>query len=490
MPYKIMVIDDAQSRREKKYTTALNSPAFEPLFIWTRSDFDKHKDEPMDGYIVDMFLDEGDWKNTNAAELIKESILTAPRPAPVFLISKFWGDERVLKILKEIGDLSAKVVQYLAWSEFEQATAQNENAVNRLEALHKKLIYELNLWHGRSGFRPEPDQTIRILLLADVQFGDPKTDPKATFSENIIAAVLKRQKSLPDLIVIAGDISFSGRPDEFALAEERLTNDLIGPLWGTHNIDDRRDRIVIVPGNHDVNLRFSHCDHFKYDPDTQKTKKEDIPSWRDELSAKSLHQDYALQPFCHFANKHTLDRNFTNPNNILTWVDRRFIHCGIRFFILNSVPALNSTQPRYASFSEPAIRNIFRSLGKQDGESVFNIAVSHHGLRQEGVDAAKEQINNWKEVGEPLFTNCEIKLWLFGHYHEFDTRSINSKPFQDSPLWMLQAPTSRISSANRGFCIIELTRQDGRVVDAHVQHHILDHSMAKQGERRRIFDKG
>ena len=369
------------------------------------------------------------------------------------------------------------------------ATGKDDTAKDRLDALRSKLLSELSLWHGRSGFRPNPDDTIRILILADVQFGDPSTDHTATFAEHWIARALRQNHDLPDLLVIAGDVSHSGRPDEFVLAEERLELDLMGPLWGNNNIDRMRDRIVLTPGNHDVNLRFSACDNYQFNLATKKFQKEtNLPQ---EIGNEyyPCHHEYALDPFRRFAYRLTKDRNFNEVANF-SWVDRRFLQCGIRFFLLNSVAELNALNPDLAAFSEPAARLINRSLGDDDPDSIFSIAVSHHGLRPIGATDTEKQIDNWGSVGRDIFSMHRISLWIYGHYHKFDTRSINSQPFDEKPLWLVQAPTSRISFSTRGFCVLELHRQAGRVNDAFVHHYVLEHSSSIKRNSRRVFDKG
>ncbi|MCL5238087.1 MAG: metallophosphoesterase [Nitrospirae bacterium] len=489
MAYRIMIIDDAPSRRKEQYMEVFSIPEFEPLYIWTHRDFEKYRNTPVDGYVIDVFLDEGDWSNINAAELLKSSIQEAPRAAPIFLISQLWGDERVLEILKQVGESSAKVVQYLAWSEFIQATGQDEAAKARMDALRNKLLFELDHWHGRSGFRPNPDDAIRILLLADVQFGDPATDPKATFAEHWIVRALRQEGLLPDLIVVAGDLSHSGRPDQFLLAEERLALDLIGPLWGNTNIERMRDRIVLVPGNHDVNLRFSACDKRKFNLETKDFETDNVPAYVAGSTHSPRHHDYALEPFRRFAHRLTSDRNWAISSS-LSWVDRRFLHCGIRFFVMNSVAELGADTPDHASFSESALREINRSLGDDDPEAVFSIAISHHGLRSEGASTKERQVDNWLTVGRDVFSMHKIRLWLYGHYHEFDARSLNSEPFDKAPLWLVQAPTSRIGFSTRGFCVIELIREKGNVIDAHAHHYVLEKSTTTKKSIRKVFAKG
>ena len=497
MAYKLMVIDDARDRREKHYRKVFSGTEFEILYIWTKRDLEQYRDTPVDGYVLDVFLDKGDWASTNAADLLRNVIQYAPRPAPVFLVSQLWGDERILSILKQAGESSAKVVQYLAWSEFQQAALDSDivelvdAARARMDALRNKLLFELDRWHGRSGFRPNPNDIIRILLLADVQFGDPDTDPSAPFAEHLIARALRKDGAIPDLIAIAGDVSHSGRPDQFALAEERFALDLIGQLWGSNNVDNYRDRIVLVPGNHDVNLRFSACDKRKFSV-KNKTFEDDVTpmAWNSKTFYPYLyHHDYAMEPFRRFARRLTKDRNWEDSPN-LSWVDRRFLHCGLRFFVLNSVGKLDAENPDIACLNEDTLREISRSLGDDDPEAIFSIALSHHGLRPEGAPDSEKAINDWHSVACDFFSMHRIRIWLYGHYHKFNARALNSAPFDNAPLWLLQAPTSRIGETTRGFCVLELHRQDGKVADAIVKHYVLENNAVELRKSRRVFDKG
>ena len=489
MTFKIMVIDDAKEQREGSYHTVFSDTQFDPIFVWTRKEFEELRDTPVDGYIIDILLEQEDWGDTDAAALLNDYIKDAPRPAPIFLLSQHWGDDRVLDILKQASDSTLKIVQYLAWTEFQKATDGSDEEEARLLALRNKILSELRHWHGRSGFNPGPNELVRLLILSDVQFGDPSTDPNATFSEHWIARSLRREGHLPDILVIAGDLSHSARPDQFALAEERIALDLMGPLWGNNNIDRMRDRIVITPGNHDVNLRFSACDKYKYNLTNKSLEDETNSPLKVTGSNYLCHHDYALEPFRHFAHRLTKDRNLYDSNQ-LSWVDRRFIHCGFKFFIINTVAEQNAENPSHACFRESAIRQISRSLGDEELGSVFNIAISHHGLRPEGSSVDQTEVSNWRNAGRDFYAMHNIRLWIYGHYHNFESRSINSKPFDNTPLWLLQAPTSRISHSTRGFCVLDLHRSDGVVNDAFVHHYKLEHGTVEKGEQRRIFNRG
>ena len=501
MKYKIMVIDDRSTRKEL-YEKVLQGELFDPIFIWTKQELEQHRDTPVDGYLLDIFLEKGDWHNANAATLLKEVIQSAPRSAPVFLVSQRWGDPQVLNILKQAGESSASIVQYLAWGEFEVACSEDKDASKRLTVLQRKLESELMRWYGRSGFRPEPNDTIRILLLADPQFGDPSTDRKATFAENWIAKTLKAnhqqadEDGLPDLIVVAGDLTHSGRPDQFALAEERLTQDLMASLWGKNNVDRRRDRLVIVPGNHDANLRLAAADklrfNFQHSNNIDQSncpiliEEDSLVLANDENMRSPPHKEYALEPFRRFAHRLTTQREWMNPKS-LSWVDRRFLHCGIRFFILNTVSDLDINSPDRASLSEYDARSINRSLADDDPNVIFSIAVSHHGLLSDGVH--EQGLDNWIEVGRDFFSMHKIRMWLYGHYHTFEACSRNSSPFEEDPLWTVQIPTTRIHSSTRGFCVLELKRDKGVVVDAWIHPYEFKNSSVKKLCARRVFGK-
>ena len=96
------------------------------------------------------------------------------------------------------------------------------------------------------------DERIRILHLSDFHFkASKKWDADPVLRE--LARFIKREVErglAPDLVAITGDLSFSGKADEYALAQEWLENQL-WPAVG--NLP--RDRLLLVPGNHDVDRK-------------------------------------------------------------------------------------------------------------------------------------------------------------------------------------------------------------------------------------------
>ena len=103
---------------------------------------------------------------------------------------------------------------------------------------------------GQRCRRDTHDQPIRILHLSDIHFraskawdADPVLRALARFVKTEVEAGMA-----PDLVVFSGDLAFSGKAAEYKLARTWLE----GQLWPALPGDLPRDRLLLVPGNHDV----------------------------------------------------------------------------------------------------------------------------------------------------------------------------------------------------------------------------------------------
>lgn len=95
---------------------------------------------------------------------------------------------------------------------------------------------------------------IRILHLSDIHFrpgrawdSDPVLHHLARFVAGDASAGLA-----PDLVVLTGDLAFSGQADEYELARIWLERELWPALSTDSGRPLPRDRLLLVPGNHDV----------------------------------------------------------------------------------------------------------------------------------------------------------------------------------------------------------------------------------------------
>ncbi len=93
-------------------------------------------------------------------------------------------------------------------------------------------------------------QPIRILHLSDIHF----RSGRAWDADPVLRKLVKRVRDdvqsglIPDLVAFTGDLAFSGAADQY----EAATGWLKGQLWPVLEPDLPHDRLLIVPGNHDV----------------------------------------------------------------------------------------------------------------------------------------------------------------------------------------------------------------------------------------------
>ena len=490
-PYRLMIIDDNYEERSLKYEKVFSSPNFQIISVKSLAHLKEIADiTSVDGYVVDVFLDTGDWYEVgNAGALFSKSgvLSNPPQPAPVFLVSQRWGDDDAIEVLNSVNRRSdIEVLRYLAWTEFQSAVPDDKSQDvekqrtekpdnSRLSALRRKMLDDLSSWHEFSTFRPADDATITILLLADLQYTDKHTSPTGTFDEHRIVKALNRDEVTPDLLVLAGDIGCTGAPNEYAQAKEKLEENLMELMWGVDSLDKMRERVILVPGNHDVNLRFASCEKYDWNRDDKAWIDKAMPVKSDEDREDSPmlanHNDYSLEPFRQFARSLTGSRLWDGPR-VKSRVDRRFEPCGIRFYLFNSVSSATVDNPKIANFSKDDLGKINKSLIK-DGkpEDIFSIAVSHHGIQ---TGSSREQMENWKSLGEGYFTEHKIRLWMFGHYHDSDFQPHN---LTSGVLGLIQAPTLKIETSEavcRGFTLVELARSKGRVTSAKIYPYSFD----------------
>lgn len=481
-PYKLMVIDDRLHERKSIYQSVLSAPNFELIFADSHPHLrDIVLSTPVDAYVVDAILDQGSWSDVgDAARLFSTTLNKPPRLTPIFLVSGLWGEEAGMNVLNELirnRYNNVEVLRYLAWQEFEDAlrppTQTHKDAKSsRLLALRNKLLDDLKVWHERSKFTPAPNDPIRILLLADVQYGDPHTSKAAVFDEHWVGNTLNRHKLKPHFVVLAGDIGATGDLGDYLLARDNIENNLLKHMWGD-GVSDWRERIILVPGNHDVNLRIAACDHHNWIRDDKKweSRAPKVYSETPGVPRPINYNDFALEPFRKFARDITGSRQW-DASRISCRVDRRFEQSGLRFYLFNSISNLTVDSPKRAMFSDKALGNINTELGSKDKpEDFFSIAISHHGIQFGGT---REQIENWEDTGKQFFNMHHIKLWMFGHYHAFKKEETD---LTNGKLGLIQAATLKIrpeEGNNRGFSLIELVRSNNEVVEARVYPYELD----------------
>src|SRR5215471_368944 len=89
-----------------------------------------------------------------------------------------------------------------------------------------------------------------ILHVSDLHFGrtvNPVRLRRGASEEAKLALEAAVLATRPDFLIVTGDLSNGGRPDELAEAREYLGN-LLDRLW----VERQATRCIVIPGNHDV----------------------------------------------------------------------------------------------------------------------------------------------------------------------------------------------------------------------------------------------
>lgn len=148
----------------------------------------------------------------------------------------------------------------------DEMNSEGSSNVNSTTAFNFQLRINqlLNRFYRKSLSKKEPDEPLLLLHIGDMQFGDKhfSTISKVA-SERILANfIVNNLKLNVDFVAITGDIAYSGLQSEYILAEEWLRS-LCKYLF-PEEFHNYGERILLVPGNHDVNISFSISDHLKY----------------------------------------------------------------------------------------------------------------------------------------------------------------------------------------------------------------------------------
>jgi len=479
--YKLLIIDDEWDRRKKAYQTVLEDPAlFDLDFLKNPSELGELQEKNPDGYIIDIFLSENGWQ-TKASEVLEKYISINPKP--VFLVTEHLNEEEIKDEISELLKNPIHINHFFVWDDFtnaENRVSRNENAA----ATRWKIQVELDRWHQRSIFCPEPDQTLRILHISDMQFDDPGTSTKEFLAEDAIADSLKNDNKSPDFLFISGDISYSGRPDEYLSALSWFDKDFL-PQISNDKIDQWRERIVIVPGNHDVNFRLTSCDYYDFNFNSET---------RENMLVRSAtnyqdHKKFGLTPFRNFASKLSPDKNWSDRDS-MCWVSNRFIGLGIQIILLNSVLSISSDNPSDVTIDKEMLRLLKRDIHSlRADKKPFRILISHHGPHPR--DGLTNAISNWQEV-ENFIESSEIDLFIHGHGHGYEDNSMGGTTSRKQ-MPIVMAPSTHLNGQLRsedqlrGFNLIELYRKNNQITGSKIFHYEIKGARAKIGDSSKRY---
>lgn len=478
--YKVLVADDQPDENRERYALLLDDPdgGFDWKMVKTRAEFEApgFPFAQYDAVVLDINLTH--WHHM----ALREAVRVIPPGLPIVFASGQWHDEKTISVIREVlaDAKDANFVQILILDDLRADTAPL-----KIRAVREQLRLAIAKAQRYTQLPVADGEPIHILHLSDPQYGDPDTDAWAGLAEEEIVGFVGELCPRLHLLAISGDITYQGLPAEFDEARSRIGTLLRGVLYRPGG--GGSERLLLVPGNHDVNLRLAAADCVKFDFGTGR------PVVRDGECQRTGQRRFALGPFCRFAWELTGDPRWLQDGD-LCWVNDSFRHLGLRFVVLNTVAELGCAAPTRATLPRDTLRALVPSLPEPHG--LFSIALAHHGPENTPAIADVVAIGNWPDVGGFLKT-AGVRLFIHGHGHE---RRIERLGWDGTPAMVgghpaggqlgrdeflrVMAPTSHVGRSDgtaRGFNLITLERYQRQVQRVIVQTFILDKDRPRRG---------
>jgi 3',5'-cyclic AMP phosphodiesterase CpdA len=251
-------------------------------------------------------------------------------------------------------------------------------------------------------------QPVSLLHLSDVQFGRNHRfgrlgmpPPDDSFDSLLVRLVhdirALRDESgaplTPDILVVSGDLTETGRPGEFADAGA-FVRGLATELRLTH------DRIVIVPGNHDVNRAlcaayFKECEGTEVEPVAPYW-----PKWGQFSSFLSSLGNGSPDRFCR-----------ERPWQLIEVPALRMVFAALNSTMRES----HRDEDHYGWVGEAQCSWFAENLEPYRQKGWLRIAVVHHNVRR-GAMADDENLRDAGDL-ERILRN-KVNLVLHGHTHQ------------------------------------------------------------------------
>ncbi len=464
--YSILVVDDQPSQTELYFHRLFGGDnRFKYTQVKNPNEFRTANIASYDAILLDINLDNWELQLSEALSHINHR-------SPVILVSREWNKDRthqqVSEALSEAKDVVFIATLVLNW-------LGDDNWESYAESMRFQLGDAIGRNRRKGLLNLKDDVSVSILHLSDPQYGDPNSDDWALYVEDQISQFVLRELDREiHFIAITGDIAYSGQIEEYDKAILKLEK-MFKRFFPTRS--DWRERILLVPGNHDVNLSLAATDRVSIE--FSKDKKDDSKPILNIKALKTAKKDFpyrkfALAPFRDFAWQLTGDPSWHDARE-LNWINDSFHHIGLRFFLFNSASAIDCDHPNKAGFSHDAIQN----LGGEDitHEQPFGIAFSHHGPPEIG-DTGSDILSDWPKIA-PFLSTRKVKLFVHGHGHArkvdlFDmsnqlSNTSKKGSLKDDMLLRIMAPTTHLNGKLRpleevrGFNLITLNRSNGKV---------------------------
>lgn len=470
---KVLVVDDNLNAHKELFESFLSAPDFSVTYCSTVDDFFAAAIESFDVVLLDINLDL--WKLT-----YEKALQTIGERAPIALTSTAFKESFTTKKLQE-GRWShpeSNIIQVFDMRLLTIGVEEgeiNQSSANTFSEILRALIQPKEL------LEKEHSKEITLLHISDPQYGDPGTDDWSILLEQQIGDFLKDNRYDPDIMVISGDIAFSGKLEEYEIAKVELRK-----LLEATSLQNNLNSLVLVPGNHDVDFRMSSVPSL----DSSFDKTNNSVKVTQNITVQGGNSVFGMALFRKFAYELTSDPKWILSEN-LSWVNDKLSHIGLRFIHLNTADQISTSNINVPSLDALTTSQISDQLKKDS--NFFTIAVSHHGPAEKNSENGDHLSEDWSRVSQ-LFKAGRVQMWLHGHGHarltliqsmlgkpseNIDLSSENTRPhkLQTNEVVRVMAPSSHLNAKKRavgerrGFNIVKLKKlSDGTIHNIEIIH--------------------
>jgi tetratricopeptide (TPR) repeat protein len=284
----------------------------------------------------------------------------------------------------------------------------------------------------------------------------------------------------PDIVVVSGDLTQRAAPAEYNLACQFLEGllELVG--------GDRR-RVVLVPGNHDVNWELSKKSYarateqeFDEQPNYDEPYRQMVKKERDaKVYWRKIEETYTERfgPFKTFFDDFyrgtTIEHTYSPARDWMYTLYDYSQPCGLVIVGFNTCDEIDHLDRR-AFINTDAIFRAENDPAFHAGEGgLLRIAVFHHNIRS---------VDHQEDFLDPKYLQTlklhDFDLCLHGHVHTAGIEVFDPTQAKTLPLLgagSLAAPyQDRPPAAPKGYNLIVINRENGGIF-AHTRRHDEDH---------------
>lgn len=244
----------------------------------------------------------------------------------------------------------------------------------------------------------------RILHLSDIHLNNPET---AETWRSQLEADLRNELQVDrlDWLVISGDIADKSTPDEYAAAANLVTG-----IMDRFHI--KKDKLVIVPGNHDLNWKLSrrgyrleYLDELEQEPIEGRS----IPMGDDGILIRD-DKSYGKR-FSHFGKFHfDLTGKRYPEEHSRQGIVYEFPNDGMIFLGLNSAWEIDHHFKQRSGIHPNAVDHVLDRISGIDCDGWLKIAVCHHPVSG---PAMMKKVDFLERLAV-----CGFQVILHGHIHE------------------------------------------------------------------------